>query len=128
MMKKLACRIVAFIVLLTFIAFSAIAQKNEWLDPNINEINRVPMHAGFFAFESESLAMTGEKESSTNFLTLNGYWKFNWVKDAGMRPLDFYKKEFNDKGWTSMPLTAMKWTPIRAITYRRNECCRISGS
>ena len=101
---KLSYGIIASLFLASIPVFSVFAQKNEWLDPDINEINRAPMHAGYFAYESESQATSGVKESSANFLTLNGYWKFNWVKDAGMRPLDFYKKDFNDKGWTSMPV------------------------
>src|SRR5690349_7498630 len=62
------------------------------------------MHTYYFAYENESRALTGIKESSANFVTLNGYWMFDWVKNAGMRPLDFYKKDFNDKGWKAMPV------------------------
>jgi len=91
-----------FLVLLSVLHISAVAQKNEWLDPNVNAINRAPMHADFFAYENEDLALKGVKESSANFMTLNGHWKFNWVKDADMRPLDFFKTAFNDKGWTEM--------------------------
>ena len=101
---KVSYRIIASFFLASIPVFSLFAQKNEWLDPNINEINRAPVHADYFAYESEGQALAGAKESSANFLTLNGYWKFNWVKDAGMRPLDFYKKDFNDKAWTSMPV------------------------
>lgn len=101
---KLSYRAVAFVFLFSVPSLSVFAQKNEWLDPNVNEINRAPMHTDFFAYVNESEASQGAKENSANFLTLNGYWKFNWVKDAGMRPLDFYKKDFNDKGWSSMPV------------------------
>lgn len=97
------CKTVA-VILLSVAVFHGFAQKNEWLDPAVNEINRLPMHTAFFAYESEARALEGKKESSSNFMSLNGYWKFNWVKDAGMRPLDFYKKDFNDKGWASMPV------------------------
>jgi beta-galactosidase len=90
--------------LLSASAVATVAQKNEWLDPAVNEINRLPMHTAFFAYESEGQALAGKRDASSNFMTLNGYWRFNWVKDAGMRPLDFYKKDFNDKGWASMPV------------------------
>lgn len=80
------------------------AQSNEWLDPNVNAVNRLPMHTNFFPYENESLARQGVKENSTNFLTLNGYWKFNWVPDADARPTDFFKQGFNDKGWKEMPV------------------------
>ncbi len=89
-----------------FILFTSIvnAQNNEWLDPNVNEVNRMPMHTHFFAYENEEMAMKGVKENSANFLTLNGYWKFNWVKDVDMRPTDFFKNNFNDKAWATMPV------------------------
>ena len=41
-------------------------------------------------------------ESSENFMTLNGVWKFNWVKNADQRPTDFYATSFNDKGWDNL--------------------------
>lgn len=37
-------------------------------------------------------------------MTLNGTWKFFWVKDADARPTDFWKPGFNDKGWSDMPV------------------------
>lgn len=71
----------------------------EWRDQNLNEVNRLPMHANYFPFESNELSMEGSKEKSDNFLSLNGKWKFNWVKDADLRPVDFFAKSFDDKGW-----------------------------
>ena len=46
----------------------------EWQDPNINEINRLPMHANFFPFQSENEALGNVKEKSANYITVyNGY-------------------------------------------------------
>lgn len=63
--------------------------KNEWRDPEVNAVNRAPMHANYFAYESYDAARTGVKEESDNFLSLNGMWKFNWVRNADQRPDDF---------------------------------------
>ena len=76
----------------------------EWKDPKINAVNRAPMHANYFAYESAEAAKKGIKENSANFMTLNGTWKFNWVKDANSRPTDFWKTGFNDKGWNDIPV------------------------
>ncbi|MDR1096609.1 MAG: DUF4981 domain-containing protein [Tannerella sp.] len=81
---------------------TAFAQKNEWKEPEINQVNRAPMHTNYFAFESEKLAKEGIKEQSENFLSLNGPWRFFWVKDADARPADFYQPNYNDKGWGTM--------------------------
>ena len=76
----------------------------EWKDPRINAVNRAPMHANYFAYESAEAAKKGIKENSANFMTLNGTWKFNWVKDADSRPTDFWETGFNDKGWNDIPV------------------------
>ncbi|WP_163707273.1 glycoside hydrolase family 2 TIM barrel-domain containing protein [Mangrovibacterium lignilyticum] len=86
--------------------FGAQAQ-NYWQDPKVNEVNRVPMHSAFFAYESEAKAETGLKESSSNFMSLNGVWKFNWVQHAWQRPTDFYKVDMNDKGWNDMQVPGL---------------------
>lgn len=71
----------------------------EWQDQNINSVNRLPMHTSYFPFATEDEANSGIKEDSENFLSLNGKWKFNWVENADQRPLDFFKTNFDDKGW-----------------------------
>ena len=76
----------------------------EWQDPEINAVNRAPMHTDFFAYESTELAAKGMKELSGNFMSLNGNWKFNWVEHADARPEGFWKTDFNDKGWVDFPV------------------------
>lgn len=92
---------------LSAVAMAGMAQKDEWKDPKVNAVNRAPMHTAYFAYESAEKAAAGVKESSGNFVSLNGQWKFNWVKDAGSRPTDFYKTTFDDKGWDNMEVPAM---------------------
>lgn len=83
--------------LFTALAVMANAQSfTEWQNPEVNAVNRAPMHTNYFAYESEGVAQTGVKEHSSRFMTLNGTWKFFWVKDADARPVDFWKPGFND--------------------------------
>ena len=88
--------------LFTALAFSATAQSNEWQDAAVNAVNRAPMHTNFFAYESIDAATKAIKEQSSNFMTLNGSWKFFWVKNADQRPTDFWQTKFDDKGWDDM--------------------------
>lgn len=61
------------------------------------------MHAANFAFRNgENAALSQERQKSANYLSLNGTWKFNWVNDADQRPTDFWRKDFNDKGWDNI--------------------------
>ena len=79
----------------------------EWQDPEINEINRAPMHTSFFSYEDIDAANKGVKEKSDNFMTLNGVWKFFWVENADQRPTDFFKVDYNDKGWGDLRVPAV---------------------
>ena len=94
--------------LLTLVALTLGAQTfHEWKDPRINAVNRAPMHSNYFAYESADVAQKGIKENSVNFMSLNGNWKFFWVKDAESRPTDFWKVGFNDKGWNTLPVPGL---------------------
>ena len=77
---------------------------DEWRNPEVNAVNRLPMHAGYFAYESTGAAQLGVKEKSSKFMSLNGLWKFDWVKNADARPVGFQNPGFNDKGWAEMPV------------------------
>ena len=94
--------------LFTALALTAGAQTfQEWRNPEINAVNRAPMHTNYFAFENADAAKKANKKQSTNYMTLNGTWKFNWVKDADSRPTDFWKTGFNDKGWDDLQVPAV---------------------
>ncbi|MFS3008560.1 glycoside hydrolase family 2 TIM barrel-domain containing protein [Bacteroides thetaiotaomicron] len=88
--------------LATMLSVTMNAQSfKEWQNPEINAVNRAPMHTNFFAYESIEAAKSN-KEKSSNFMTLNGIWKFDWVANVDARPTDFWKLEFNDKGWNDL--------------------------
>lgn len=88
--------------MLTAVAITVGAQSNEWQNPAINAVNRAPMHTNYFAYESLDAAKSGVKENSSNFMTLNGTWRFNWVRDAESRPTDFWKVKYDDSKWNDM--------------------------
>ncbi len=79
----------------------------EWQDLEVNAVHRLPMHTRYFAYESGEAARAGDPSASRNYLSLNGSWKFNWVKEVAMRPTDFYRSDYNDKGWDTMPVPGM---------------------
>ncbi|HVI46445.1 MAG TPA: glycoside hydrolase family 2 TIM barrel-domain containing protein [Chitinophaga sp.] len=79
---------------------------SELQTPEVVSVNRMPMRASSFAYESLPLAKQREKERSQYFLSLNGQWKFNWVQDPRKRPIDFYKTDFNDAGWDNFKVPA----------------------
>ncbi len=87
------------ILLLALFPSLLLAQKNEWQDPKVNQVNRAPMHTNYFAYKSVESAELGNKQHSANFISLNGTWQFNWVKNSDQRPLTFWRADFDDKHW-----------------------------
>lgn len=103
-MKKL-CFILTGLALY---ASSAMPQTfKEWQNLEVNQVNRLPMHAPLFPYLTEEEAMAGSREKASNFLSLNGTWAFDWVDEVSMRPVDFYRNDFNDKSWTTMPVPGL---------------------
>lgn len=86
---------------------TASAQKNEWQDPAVNAVNRAPMHTNYFAYENEQTALEGKREASGNFMSLNGPWRFSWVENADARPTDFFRTDYNDKGWNLLQVPGL---------------------
>ena len=103
-MKKLT------IILAAVIASSGLYAQtfNEWRDPNVNEINRQPMHSTYKVFQSVEDASGAYCDLESPYrLSLNGTWNFNWVENADQRPTDFFAVGYNDKGWGTMEVPAM---------------------
>ena len=72
--------------------------KNDWENAQVIGINKEPPHNTLIPFPDIESALNG-KELSPYYKSLNGKWKFNWVKKSDERAIDFYKAEFNDKNW-----------------------------
>lgn len=103
-MKRLSLLILTSIATMTLSAQSF----TEWSDPNVNEINRVPMHASFKIFDSADKAAGAYCDKSNPYYqSLNGTWKFNWVENADQRPTDFFVVGYNDKGWADLEVPGM---------------------
>ena len=77
-------------------------QKNHY-NHQIFEENKLAPRASFFAFENTDIS---KKENSKRFLSLNGNWKFNWVKDPKKRPTTFQNIDFDDSDWKTIPVPA----------------------
>lgn len=68
-----------------------------WTDPGVNEINRLPMHADFFAFRDGEEHV---KSASANYLPLDGTWRFLYVADRNLRPgAEVASKDYDDSAW-----------------------------
>ncbi|MDA3925161.1 MAG: DUF4981 domain-containing protein [Kiritimatiellae bacterium] len=93
------------IIVLSMLVFAAFAQAapNDWENVAITGINKEPPHATLMPFSSVSSASI-ERSKSPWYKSLNGVWKFNWVKTPEERPLDFCKPDFDDSAWSDIPV------------------------
>ncbi len=83
-------------------ASSLMAQSyDEWRDPNINEVNRLPMKSSYVAYPDKESALSMDQQKS-DYVSLNGNWKFDFVTNSEAAPRDFFKPNFNDAGWGNM--------------------------
>ncbi|MBQ3629821.1 MAG: DUF4981 domain-containing protein [Prevotella sp.] len=97
-----------FLSLTAVIAMTATADvKPYWLDPNVNQVNREARRAAFFAYESADKAMAGDKAKSDRYLSMEGAWRFNFVKDHNLAPQSFFALTFDDSGWGTFPVPGL---------------------
>jgi beta-galactosidase len=71
----------------------------EWENPAVNGINREPMHATLIPYASFDEALRAERYHSSSFVSLNGQWKFQYVKKPADRPMDFFKTDYDVSAW-----------------------------
>ena len=98
---------------------------NEWRDPELNAVNRAPMHASFFPYADKEEAAQAVRENSENYLSLNGTWKFKWVRHSYERPEGFWVPGYNDAEWDNIPVTSR--TTLRSFRKRKTMSVHTAG-
>ena len=78
-----------------------------WKDPLVNQVNREARRANFFAFENEDLAKANDKTKSSRYLSMEGKWRFCFVKDHSQAPKDFFTLKYDDSKWVDFPVPGL---------------------
>lgn len=85
--------------------------ETEWENETIFEVNKEIGHVTYIPYpDTQSLKQdTHYSEpwvtpTSAYYMSLNGNWKFNWVKQPSERPVDFYKTNYNVSSWKEIPV------------------------
>ena len=79
----------------------------EWRDLQVNEVNRMPMHAAYYQYETPSTVISSNPAKNAGTVSLHGDWKFLWVENADQRPTDFYRTDLDDSHWATMKVPGM---------------------
>lgn len=85
----------------------AAQSESRWQNVNINQQNREPRRASFFAYENLDKAQNFDKKKSANYLSMEGMWKFNFVKDHNKRPANFFDVKYDDSQWKDFPVPGL---------------------
>jgi beta-galactosidase len=85
----------------------AAQQAPEWKNPQVNQMNREARRAHFFAYETQKLAAQAQKQKSARFLSMEGLWRFYFVKDHQNAPKDFFTLKYDDSKWVEFPVPGL---------------------
>ncbi len=89
-----------------WIAVGTSAFAEAWNDLGILQINREDPRATMMVYPDAESALKYDQTTSPWFRSLNGDWKFNWVRSPGERPVNFYKSDYDVSGWGTIPVPA----------------------
>lgn len=82
---------------------AAVWENPEWENPEIFQINREEPKATFYNYSTINEAVDNKDWTNSSFYkSLNGTWQFYYTDSVQARPVDFYKEDFNLKGWDTI--------------------------
>ncbi|MVT12246.1 glycoside hydrolase family 2 TIM barrel-domain containing protein [Chitinophaga tropicalis] len=80
------------------------AQSNDWENEQVYGIHKEATHVTYIPYANAEQALKDVPAVSPYYLSLNGTWKFNWVKQPSERPVNFYSAAFDDASWKTIPV------------------------
>lgn len=87
-------------------------QHNPWEDETFFAENKEKGHSTFIPYRTETDMLADGQfyktpwttPLSSDYLLLNGIWKFHFVPEPSQRPIPFYKDDFDISSWDSIPV------------------------
>ncbi len=67
----------------------------EWQDPAVFEVNKMYPRANI---------PQNSRDAMHRVSTLDGQWTFHYVPNADERPADFFRTDYDDSGWGTIPV------------------------
>lgn len=86
------------------------AEPNDWENSQLVGVNNEPPHATMVICPDAATARSigpvcnAERVKSPWYRSLNGKWKYHYSKNRTARVPDFWKTDFNDSAWTTIPV------------------------
>ena len=79
-------------------------ERLDWENAEMIGQNKEPAHNTLIPYQDVESALKGIPDASLYYKSLNGKWKFNWVRSPQDRPKDFFKIEYNAIEWDEIPV------------------------
>ena len=76
----------------------------EWQSQYAIGLNKLAPHAYVWPYKEGDInsVRAQDYEQSPYYMSLNGTWKFNWVRNPDKRPVNFYRPDFYTGGWNDI--------------------------
>jgi beta-galactosidase len=96
-------RILLFFLALSFNICRA-QDRPEWDNPGIVHVGTEKPHATMMVYPTAVQAMAAPAVQSPWYQSLNGTWKFQGSLRPADRPLEFYRADYSDSSWRTIPV------------------------
>lgn len=89
--------------------FTGRTHANDWENPRVVGINKLPAHTPYLSYPDDESAMSGNLAASSNYKLLNGSWAFTLVPTPDDVPEGFYDPGFSYNAWDNIEVPG-NWT------------------
>ena len=83
-------------------------------------VNKLPYHSTLVPYGTLQEALRADRTKSSYARSLNGPWRFNWVKRPEERPIDFYKPDYDVSKWKTLDVPSCWQVKGYGTPYYRN--------
>ncbi len=80
------------------------AASLDWEDEQIVSRNKEPARIAALPCADAETAQADSRQSNPWVHELNGAWKFHWSPTPAERPVEFYRADFDDATWKTLPV------------------------
>ncbi len=98
------------LLVLTLAGTAGAEALKEWQNPKLTGLNNQPAHAMMVACPDAKTARSilfvnnHERTKSSFYRSLNGDWKYHYSPNFAARLSDFWKPDFEDRDWPTIPV------------------------
>jgi beta-galactosidase len=95
-------RISYLLILLLFTTIARAQKVPNWENPAVFRVNNEPAHASFIPFTDKAASLTFDKNNSRLFRSLNGTWKFKYLRNPSLTPNNFSSDSLDESSWNKI--------------------------